>query len=369
MNLSHLIKNQLHENPELSFEQFMHMALYHPEYGYYTGALPKLGQWGDFITAPELSTLFGKTLANQCYQILTSLLNPAILEFGAGTGKLCVDILCHLETLGLLPEHYYILEVSGHLKATQQQLIADTIPHLAHKITWLTGWPQLPFEGIIIANEVLDAMPVHRFLKTEQEILESFVILNPEDAFEESFRRCTHSRLEEYLQEILPPLPLPYQSEVNLFVDDWIQQCSASLKAGAMLIIDYGFPRHEYYHPDRKHGTLMCHYRHQSHPNPFIHVGEQDITAHVDFTQVAEAALKAGLQVNGFTNQAAFLLSNGLLDLVDQQDNRQQLNDLRAVKLLTHPSEMGELFKVMALTKKLDIDLHGFELFDKRASL
>lgn len=354
----------------MPFVEFMHRALYDPDFGYYTTGLQPLGPQGDFITAPELTPLFGQTLAFQCQQLLTGMERPVLFEFGAGTGKLCLDLLQQLEQLDCLPSTYFILEVSANLRQQQKTLIEKTIPHLAHRVQWLDRWPEKPFKGVILANEVLDAMPVHRFLQTENGILESVVTLNEKDELCEQFKPSSNQRLIDYVKSVLPADRCPYQSEANLFIDDWLLECSNMLEQGAMLIIDYGFPRHEFYHPDRHRGTLMCHYHHQAHCNPLLHPGEQDITAHVDFTQVAEAAHAAGFHVAGYTNQASFLLACGLLSLLAAiEDERARIRAQQAVKQLLQPSEMGELFKVIALTKQIDFPLQGFQLHDKRASL
>ena len=358
------------QHDAIPFSEFMQAALYTPNLGYYTAGLQKFGPGGDFITAPELTPLFGQTLANQCQQILVALDSPIIFEFGAGSGRLCVDVLKQLEQLSCLPAAYHILEVSGSLRQRQQELLQHEIPHLADKVQWLSSWPTQPFNGVVIANEVLDAMPVTRFLQTSDGILESFIALNDQGQLEEVFRPTSDSRLLTQVATALSPEMSPYLSEVNLFIDDWLKQCFNMLNKGAVFLVDYGFPRHEYYHPDRHQGTLMCHYHHQAHTNPLIHIGEQDITAHVDFTHVADAAVAAGFHVAGFTNQASFLLANGLLNcLSDIEDDRERVNSQQAVKQLIQPNEMGELFKVIGLTKQLDLALNGFQLNDKRMSL
>ena len=370
MSLLNSICAQLRQQGDIPFVDFMHQALYTPNLGYYSAGSQKFGVDGDFITAPELTPLFGQALANQCQQVLCGLDDPLLFEFGAGSGQLCVDLLTHLEHLDCLPREYHILEVSGHLQRRQQELIQLKIPHLANRVKWLAQWPSQPFNGVVIANEVLDAMPVHRFLQTNEGVLESYITLNPEGELQEDFKPCTNPRLVAHVQAVLPRDVYPYQSEVNLFLDDWLHQCHAMLERGAFFIIDYGFPRHEYYHPERHSGTLMCHYRHRAHPNPLIHLGEQDITAHVDFTHVAEAAHDAGFHVAGYTNQASFLLANGLLSLLASVENeRVRISSQQAVKQLLQPSEMGELFKVIALTKNIELSLNGFQLQDKRASL
>ena len=370
MTLSTHLQARLHQEKHIAFVDFMQMALYHPEQGYYSAGAEKFGPQGDFITAPELTPLFGQTLANQCQPILASLTAPVMLEFGAGSGRLCVDVLRRLEQLDSLPQSYQILEVSASLRQRQQERVQQDIPQLAHLVHWLDRWPEHAFQGIILANEVLDAMPVHRFLKSDDGLLESVIGLDNQGQLKESFRPVQDERLQDYVQSRLPELNSPYLSEVNLFLDGWMQQVSTILAQGAMILIDYGFPRHEYYHPDRNQGTLMCHYQHQAHSNPLLHPGEEDITAHVDFTHVAEAAHAAGFHVAGYTSQAAFLLANGLLNLLDDiSDNRERVKAQQAVKQLVQPSEMGELFKVIALTRELDIPLVGFQWHDKRASL
>ncbi|KTD34570.1 class I SAM-dependent methyltransferase [Legionella israelensis] len=360
----------LRERLPAPFVDYMQQALYAPGLGYYSSGSAKLGKAGDFITAPELTPLFGYTLANQCRQIFTHLHSPCLFEFGAGTGQLCVDLLSGLEKLNSLPERYFILDVSASLRQRQQALIEEKIPTLAGRVEWLTEWPKTPFNGVAIANEVLDAMPVHRFMQTADGLLESFIHLDENDRLVERFQPCADERLTAYVKKVLPVSRCPYLSEVNLFMEGWLKECYSMLNQGALLIIDYGFPRHEYYHPDRNQGTIMCHYHHRAHSDFLAHPGEQDITAHVDFTHVAEAAFDAGFHVAGYTNQASFLLANGLLTLMSEADSdRKRLAMSQAAKQLLQPSEMGELFKVIALSKHLKTELSGFQLNDKRASL
>lgn len=370
MNALQTIQTKIKNHGPLSFVEFMQFALYDSKFGYYTSGLEKIGKSGDFITAPQLTPLFAHALANECQPILSSVLNPSVLEFGAGTGRLCIDLLKQLEQLHQLPEHYYILEVSGDLQQRQYELIKAEIPHLLPRIQWLSSWPNFSLNGVVLGNEVLDAMPVHRFLKKNNQFYESFVELGQDEELIQTFKLCTNSLLLTYLQTQLSNLNEPYQSEINLFLQPWLNQCSQLLNHGALFLFDYGFPHHEYYHPDRHSGTLMCHFRHQAHTNPFINIGEQDITAHVDFTHVAECAYDAGFEISGYTNQAAFLLSNGILDSLNKiSDPLAKIKAQQAVKILTLPNEMGELFKVIALTKQLSTPLNGFQILDKRASL
>lgn len=370
MTLIETIKHRILEQGDIPFVEFMHLALYSPGLGYYSSCQPKFGVHGDFITAPELTPLFGYTLANQCQQVLSTLENPIIFEFGAGSGRLCIDLMRQLEALRSLPEAYHILEVSSHLRQTQEQNIQTEIPHLAARIKWHSQWPQQSFAGVVLANEVLDAMPVHRFIRNQDEVLESYISWSESEQLHERYKPCANARLSDYVRTVLPSVTSPYQSEANLFINDWLVECSRMLARGAFFIIDYGFPRHEYYHIERRTGTLMCHYHHQAHTNPLAHPGEEDITAHVDFTHVAEAGVAAGFHIAGYTNQAAFLLANGLLSFIEGIDNeREKVKAQQAAKQLLQAHEMGELFKVIALTKDLDIPLLGFQWQDKRASL
>ena len=370
MNLLDILNAQIRQQEAIPFVDFMQQALYAPNLGYYSAGSQKFGPGGDFVTAPELTPLFGQTLANQCHQVLSTLTDPILFEFGAGSGQLCVDILTQLESLNALPHEYHILEVSGDLQQRQQALVKARLPHLFERVKWLSSWPLCAFNGVVIANEVLDAMPVHRFLQSKDGLLESYITLDEKQGLKEIYKPCTNARLKKHVEAVLSRDCYPYQSEVNLFIDDWLRQCYSMLANGAFFIIDYGFPRHEYYHPERHDGTLMCHYRHLAHTDPLMHLGEQDITAHVDFTHVAEAADAAGFHVAGFTNQASFLLANGLLSLLATIENERALiNSQQAVKQLLQPNEMGELFKVIALTKNIEFPLMGFELQDKRASL
>ena len=371
MTIPHALQTLLTTEGDISFAEFMQQALYSPQFGYYQSHRPKLGAQGDFITAPELTPLFAQTLAEQCLPILRDIPNAVIFEFGAGSGRLAVELLKHLENKQQLPQYYYILEVSAGLRESQQTLIQQTIPHLAARVQWLTQWPKQPISGVILANEVLDAMPVHRFLREAEGIFESMIGLNPTTGeLHERFVPCNNTLLAEYVTRHIPSDWAPYQSEVNLFIDGWLKQCADMLHQGVMILIDYGFPRSEYYHPDRNQGTLMCHAQHLTHPNPLINVGEQDITAHVDFSHVAEAAITAGFHLSGYTNQAAFLLGAGITQLLERmEDNAVKVNAIQALKQLLQPHEMGELFKVIALNKNYPHTMSGFSLQDKRHSL
>jgi SAM-dependent MidA family methyltransferase len=353
----------------IPFVEFMNSALYAPSLGYYSSSIRKFGAEGDFITAPEISPLFSQCLAKQCQQVLASFDEGVILEFGAGSGIMAANILQALESMKQLPKQYLILELSADLQLRQRETLQAQVPHLLDRIQWLKSLPTEPIQGVILANEVLDAMPVQRFRLDEQGVSE-FYVGNNNDT---SFVWETANSSDESLLTIVEALHLDvgYVSELNLALPAWIQALSDILTAGLVLLIDYGFPSSEYYHPQRNQGTLMCHYQHYAHDNPLILVGLQDITAHVNFTAVAEAADAAKLHVSGYTNQGNFLLACGLIELLsafDFNDSKNYLQQTQAVKKLMLPHEMGELFKIMALSRNLSIPLLGF-VNDERVRL
>ncbi len=347
---AHILELIAQDGP-LDFDRFMNLALYAPGLGYYVAGAHKLGKGGDFVTAPELSPVFSYCVARQCAEVINTIPVAEILELGAGSGKMALAILSELERLNALPKHYFILELSPDLQERQRRLFEQTAPHFLERVRWLNELPQI--KGIILANEVLDAMPVRRF-KQAAELQEYFVGSSGSDLQWQLMPATVE--LQTTVAELGLELAVGYESEINLQLQPFIQSLAASLEQGLLLLIDYGFTRQEYYHPERSMGTLMCHYQHQAHEDPLILLGIQDITTHVDFSAVAEAATAAGLEVAGFANQATFLINAGLSDYVSALNP----NELLAVKQLVLPSEMGELFKAMALTKQLEITLCGF---------
>lgn len=351
---------------KITFADFMYQALYAPGIGYYSNGSQKFGAQGDFVTAPELGTLFAQCVAIQAQQILAEFDHKVILEIGAGSGKLAADLFKSLQANGLQLNHYYILELSAELQQRQQTTIKNLCPEFSSKITWLNTLPQ-NFHGVIIANEVVDAMPVQRFCWQNNILQELFVDVT-NDSFTIILDEATpqlHTAFHERgLAELLGNTDQPYMSELNLWLNPWLKSLAQSLQRGAILLFDYGYGRAEYYHPQRNTGTLMCHYQHQCHPDPFFKVGEQDITAHVEFTALAEAASDNNLEVAGYTNQASFLLNCGLIDLIDPLLKQQQ-----EINMLSSPAEMGELFKSMLLTKNLDLQAVGFSQWTKLHTL
>jgi SAM-dependent MidA family methyltransferase len=356
----------------LSFERFMELALYAPGLGYYSAGSAKLGAGGDFVTAPESSDLFSRCLARQCAEVLAAA-GGEILELGAGSGRMAAVLLSELEALGVLPERYAILEVSADLAARQRKRLAQLPPSLRERVVWLQRLPEGALHGVMIANEVADALPCRRFTLTEGGVSELGVALaegDPRHDFRDA-PRPPDAALARACAEIFSALPEPlpdgYTSEVCLRLAPWINTLGAYLARGALLLCDYGLPRRHYYHPQRSSGTLRCHYRHLAHADPYLNIGVQDITAWVDFTRVAEAALDGGLTVAGFTTQAAFLLGSGLEQLVAAVDTDLERTRLAGEALrLVMPDEMGEAFKVMALTRGCDMSLAGFAISDLR---
>jgi SAM-dependent MidA family methyltransferase len=366
----------------ISFAEFMQMALYTPGLGYYAGGAQKFGKDGDFVTAPEISPLFAQTLARQYAQLQANIhaalsvgvLKSSILELGAGTGKLAVELLLELEHLNALPAQYFILEVSAHLRQVQREICQDKLPrHLYEKLVWLDELPK-KFNGLVLGNEVLDAVPVRILHKTAIGWTERGV------AFEGDFvwQDTTLSALnlaENFPQDLIESLPVGYITEVNPAACALVRSLADMLETGAILLIDYGFGATEYYHPQRNQGTLMCHFQQMAHDNPLVNVGLQDITAHVDFTSIASVldmpCKPISMRLAGYVNQAQFLINCGMLDILAQHspNDSAYIKMAAAAQKLLSPAEMGELFKVICFTKNIDEPLIGFAQGDKAHTL
>jgi len=357
----------------IPFDQFMELALYAPGLGYYVAGSRKFGEAGDFITSPEVSPLFAQCLSRQVKEVLNQLDGGEILEFGAGSGILAADMLAELRKLGSLPGRYLIMEVSPELRERQRETLQARVPDLLQRIVWLDHLPTA-FKGLVLANELLDAMPVSRFRNTREGMEECFVECD-DTGFKEVFSQPQTTGFVVAVTRVdttCGGLAEGYVSEINLRQGAWLKSLSGMLGQGAVLLIDYGYPRSEYYHPQRSTGTLMCHYRHRAHPDPFRWIGLQDITSHVDFTAVAQVAVEAGLGLAGYTTQAHFLMASGLDELLvgsDPNDAATHMALVQGVKHLTLPSEMGERFKVLGLVKGISEDLSGFKLRDMRHRL
>jgi len=351
----------------ISFADYMQMALYTPHLGYYSGDANKFGLGGDFVTAPEISPLFAQALANQVAPVLQTTAGN-VLELGAGTGKLAAGLLLRLAELEQLPQHYFILEVSANLRQRQQEYLQSILPAaLYSRLQWLDALPEA-LTGVVVGNEVLDAIPVHVVEWRAGQWLERGI------GFDQQLVWQTQLLQDLSLVAAIDTHQLPdgYITEVCPAAQGLIASLATMLVRGLVLMPDYGFAASEYYHPQRAQGTLMCHYQHYAHDDPLIYPGLQDITAHVDFTAMAEAAVAHGLDCAGYTNQAQFLINCGILQLLQQvppEESARYLPMVAAVQKLLSPAEMGELFKVLALSKGLTLPLMGFLQGDKRHQL
>jgi len=370
--LALLIQDKISQNGGwLSFADYMHMALYTPGLGYYSGGAKKFGMGGDFVTAPEISPLFAQAMANQVAQVLAETQGD-VLELGAGSGKLAVDLLLALQALNQLPTHYFILEVSTYLRQVQQETIQKHLPSaLAERVIWLDSLPD-NFVGVMLGNEVLDAVPVHLIYKPVA--ADSPALCERGVAFDGEFYWQDQPLPAGKLLDLVSSYELPddYLTEVSPAALGLVNSLASALKHGAIILVDYGFSAREYYHPQRNLGTLMCHYQHYAHVDPLVYVGLQDITAHVDFTSVANTGEHNGLELMGFCSQAQFLMNCGILDIMSQvspHDMARYAPLAAAAQKLLSPAEMGDLFKVIALGRGLEQALVGFASGDKSHTL
>jgi SAM-dependent MidA family methyltransferase len=339
----------------------MELALYAPGYGYYAAGSRKIGPEGDFITAPELTPMFASCLSMQARQVLERT-GGDLLEIGPGSGALAADLYGHLKAQGAAPKRYRLLEVSPDLKERQRERLAARLPEDLDRFEWIDRLPDR-IDGLVIANEVLDVLPFAILHRTGGDILERGVVLT-EAGFAWEDMALPDGDLKRRANLVLPPGDYDYLTEVNLAAEGLVRSVSAALGRGLALFIDYGYAQAEYYHPQRNAGTMRCHYRHRVHNDPFFLPGLQDITAHVDFTAMAHAAESTGAEVMGYTTQAHFLISCGLAVLVSGGDPSMTISRLdatSAVKRLVNPSEMGELFKVLAFGKGLAEPILGLQ--------
>lgn len=339
----------------ISFAEYMQLALYAPGLGYYSAGTTKLGAGGDFVTAPEISPLFGRVLARQSADVLEQLGGGDVFEPGAGSGSLALSMLEKLDELGALPDRYLILEVSADLKNRQEALFRTKAPRYLDRVSWVSEFPQ-GFRGVVVANEVADAMPVERFLIRDRDVLQARVAIE-----ENGFRWCYApapqllcNAVRDIESEIDAEFDDGYESDVSLALGNWVGDLAESIEKGFVFLIDYGTTRREYYAPDRHQGWLRCHFRHRAHNNPLILPGIQDLTAWVDFSAVAQAAVASGMTVAGYVTQAHLLVNGGLdQELADflSWPVERQVTLSGQVKLLTLPAEMGENFKCIGLAR------------------
>jgi SAM-dependent MidA family methyltransferase len=365
--LTRLIAAAIDPTGWIDFARYMELALYAPGLGYYAAGSTKVGGAGDFVTAPELSPLFSQTLARQVVQLLGQA-GDEMIELGAGSGRMARDLLLALAGLDLLPSRYAIVELSAELRARQQQTMLALPEALRSRVRWLDALPPR-ITGLVLANEVLDALPVHVVAWHDHAVMERGVSWDGR-AFSWAERPLAPGPLLDRARA-LAPAP-PYISEISLLVPALIRTLANAMERGALLFIDYGFGSGEYYHPQRDRGTLMCHYRHRAHDDPFFLPGLQDITSHVDFTAVALAGVDAGLELKGYTTQAHFLINAGVTDLLagtSPDDSATYLPLAAQAQTLVSPAEMGELFKVIALGRGIEGELIGFRSGDQRGML
>jgi len=339
----------------ISFAEYMQHALYTPGLGYYSAGATKFGAAGDFITAPEISPLFGAVLARQSAFVLEQLGGGDILEPGAGTGALAVSILSKLDELGALPQRYLILEASPDLQERQEKRLSAEAPEYLSRVSWISSLPG-DFSGVVIANEVADALPVERFRINEGKVLQARVLVE-DSRFSWTFTDAP-STLEDAVRSIEADLGIPfedgYESEVSLSMRHWVSDLATAITSGFVFMIDYGLPRREYYAHERSRGWLRCHFRHHAHNDPLILPGIQDLTSWVDFTAVAEAASLAGMTIGGYVTQADLLLCGGMQDELAgfaALSVEEQAKLSGQIKLLTLPAEMGENFKCIGLSR------------------
>ncbi len=351
----------------LPFDHYMDQVLYAPGLGYYCNSSQKFGSLGDFVTAPEISSLFSKCLARQVAEVLQILDCGSILEVGPGTGSLAVGLLNELEILGFLPDKYALLEVSPYLRKCQERFLESNLNIQSVDYYWLEDLPE-DWTGVVLVNEVIDAMPVTRFQVKSKAPVEVGVRTIDSD-FEISL---IDSDKATGAIEIVEKYGLPegYTSEISDRANAWVKEMGSRLSRGLLLIIDYGYTETEYYHRDRVTGTLMCHYQHRAHTNPFFYPGLQDITTHVNFSSLAIAGYSVGMNLAGYTSQEAFLLSLGLTEIAGTSaEVRSRAEVSHEIQKLTAPLGMGGMFKVLGLSKNLDELLTGFDLRDRSATL
>lgn len=357
----------------VDFERYMQLALYAPGLGYYSGGAEKFGEQGDFITSPEVSPLFAQSLANPVAKLSGRIPDVKILEFGAGSGKLAADLLLALQALEKLPEEYLIIELSAELQLRQRNTIQQKAPELLNRVKWLSHLPESPVNAIVIANEVLDAMPVQRFMLKDKIVELLGVEVNGKE-LQLAYKKA-NKKIAEQVHLLGIDFNHPqhtYLSEINLHIKPWVKSLSQCIDKGAIYLIDYGYPRSEYYSEERHMGTFLGYYRHRSIDEPLWYPGLQDLTAFVDFTEVAEAAVENGFDVDGFTSQGNFLINAGLAEVVENTQSESEIQRLQLVqqmKTLSLPGEMGERFKVTGLSKGLDENIPGFEMRDFRYRL
>lgn len=374
--LQAIIRADIKQHGSIPFWHYMELALYAPGLGYYSAGKTKFGASGDFVTASEIGDLFARSMARSVSNVLRAAADSVFLEVGGGSGKFAAAALAEWEVLGCLPRHYQILDRSAELRARQRDTIAARVPHLLHRVQWLDAPPESSWRGVLFANEVIDALPAHRFVIRDGEVREVHVALNAADQLclvEREAETMLIAATRHIAADLDAPIADGYRSEILPQLPYWIDAVCGTLEAGLAVFVDYGYPRHEFYHPDRRDGTLTCHYHHRAHDDALLWPGLQDITTWVDFTALAEAATHARWPLAGFTSQAQFLLASGLLDLLQieqlSRDEAGRYALAQEVKRLTLPGEMGERFKVMCFARGIDGVPPAFTAYDQSRRL
>ena len=374
--LQAIIRADIKQHGSIPFWHYMELALYAPGLGYYSAGKTKFGASGDFVTSSEIGDLFARSMARSVSNVLRAAADSVFLEVGGGSGKFAAAALAEWEVLGCLPRHYQILDRSAELRARQRDTIAARVPHLLHRVQWLDAPPESSWRGVLFANEVIDALPAHRFVIRDGEVREVHVALNADDQLclvEREAETMLIAATRHIAADLDAPIADGYRSEILPQLPYWIDAVCGTLEAGLAVFVDYGYPRHEFYHPDRRDGTLTCHYHHRAHDDALLWPGLQDITTWVDFTALAEAATHARWPLAGFTSQAQFLLASGLLDLLQieqlSRDEAGRYALAQEVKRLTLPGEMGERFKVMCFARGIDGVPPAFTAYDQSRRL
>ena len=368
--VSRFIDHQIEKTGNrISFRDFMQYALYEEDLGYYASKKEIIGVNGDFITAPEYGEIFSNSIAKQCAVIINEIEGATILEYGAGTGALAVGILKKLSDMGCMPEHYLIIEISANLINHQKRKLKEEIPELTSIVSWVSSVPE-EFSGIVIANEVADAFPFERFVRTDNQVLQ-VCIAKDEEKFEYDLIPAD-KKLCDYvlsLEKIIGrKLDHGYLSEVSFEAQDWVKEIACKIKSGVFFILDYGVSRNEYYAPNRNQGWTRCHFMHHAHNEPLIYPGIQDITTWVDFSILSEIATDNGMKINGFLNQSQFIINSGIEESFhnfDQLELKAQIELSRQIKLLTLPDQMGENFKCLGLSKNFILNNNLFKSRDR----
>lgn len=343
----------------ISFEEFIDFVMYKPGLGYYSAGAEKIGHSGDFTTAPEISKLFGMALANQITPILDHYQSPSIIEIGAGTGKLAFDIMRQLNDYQVNFDRYYILELSADLKQRQQSMLSHLPTKTLNKIVWLDSIPVDSIDGVIIANEVIDALPFTRFKSQNGQVYELGISVEDNQLIEQP--RLADEILSNTVDSIAKEIGMTFQdgytSEIRINFGSWFRTIESMLSSGSIFFVDYGYSRQEYYDEERTNGSMICHYRNVAHEDPLSNLGIQDISASVDFSQLADVALQRNIEVGFFTSQADFLINAEILGVIESViDEGLKMRLTQEVKQLLLPNQMGEVFKCMLLNKNINPD-------------